>query len=187
MLIKIIILILFITYKSVFAQQSSIKIVSDILKPEIIFKQAAIDLKGQEFDFTPINIPKGFSRDNLIIIQNPPDFPIQITDLKNDSLHILLLTKQNAPDSTNHKYQSYWEKIYDILTLIVHDENYQFFGNYCEYNGIMDRQIIILARYDEGKEYIDDALRAWRIDRNHKQFVEISPKGIRCKNMAYGD
>ena len=166
------------------AQQQPSKSLEDSKRPVDDLNQAILKLKGLEYEIS-YNMPSGFEQNGRMIIDNSPDYPIVIEVSKRDSLHILVLTKLIFVDTVRPAIKPYREKIFDVITLTFGDEELRFADTYCQCNGQEDGSIIALVR-DTGEEYLENIIRAWRINRKLNKFEEISPIGIRCLNTGYG-
>src|ERR1700690_971179 len=171
--------------QTIHAQSAGSKHLSDTTRLGKDFTTTINNLKGFEYR-NIFQVPFGLTNDGAIVISNRPDFDIVIDIYKKDSIHVYFLIKPVSIDSTKPGSKPAIYKIFDVLILTFDESKIRIADRYCECNDQKDNSIIALAR-DTYTQYLDDILRAWKINKKLYSFEEISPKGISCLNMGYGD
>jgi hypothetical protein len=57
----------------------------------------------------------------------------------------------------------------------------------CSRGGPKEEIIVALVTHDDDKEILDDVHAAWRYDTELETLVAISPRGVTCINISYGE
>lgn len=88
-------------------------------------------------------------------------------------------------------YNSAGIPLWEVLDAIALPNNYDkdkinniFIA--CEINRKLDPELVVIAKYEQDKEYITQIIKAWRANRSIKKFQEIPPQNIRCINPGWG-
>ena len=81
--------------------------------------------------------------------------------------------------------KAHWE-VKDVLVLPAIPRKQVLVYALCFSGQNRDKEIIAVADYQPGEEYLTRVRRAWRANRKTEKFEEILTEGIRCENVDYG-
>ena len=97
---------------------------------------------------------------------------------------LLLLTRLLG---RNNKGKAFFEvvTVLPLPSLNTETEEIMGGGDTCKINGERATNYVAIVKYEEGKQYLTDIRKVWRIEKEN--FVEINPQGLnlRCENVGF--
>lgn len=105
-----------------------------------------------------------------------------ISEVQKGRVKMLWLDRLTHRDDSG---KAHWE-VKDVLVLPAIPRKQVLVYALCFSGENRDKEIIAVADYQPGEEYLTRVRRAWRANRKTEKFEEILTEGIRCENVDYG-